>query len=149
MADMRLFNMPKAIANIADECIAAGVTPANAIEAVADGLGLVLTRHYPAEQAAALLRLQAGKIEATAAPARPMTMDEQELLELASKAHEFINTLQVAGIAEHVAITSICNSLVERVARMRGAAGAAHWLRQLAALVDANGDAIETIASKH
>lgn len=148
MSDMRLFNMPKAIANLADECVAAGVTPANVVEAVADGLGIVLTRHYQAEQAAALLRIQAGKIEMTA-PRAPMPSDERELVDLARRAHEFINTLQVAGIEELVAVTVLMNTAVERVARTRGAAGAAHWLRSLASMVDKFGDAIEVTARSH
>lgn len=100
------------------------------------------------EPLAAAMRIQANVVE-MAGPRAPMTAGEQELADLARKAHEFINTLQVAGIEEHVAVTVIANTAIERVARTRGAAGAAHWLRALANLVDKNGDAIETTAKSH
>lgn len=97
---------------------------------------------------AAGIRIEANKIE-MAGPRSPMTAGEQELVDLARKAHEFINSLMVAGIDERVAVVTIGNTLVERVARTSGAAGAAHWLRSLAKLVDDNGDAIETTARAH
>lgn len=100
------------------------------------------------ESLAAGLRIEAGKIE-LAAPRAPMATDEREMVDLARKSHEFINSLMVAGIDERVAVVTIGNTLVERVARTRGAAGAAHWLRSLANLVDANGDAIEATSRAH
>jgi hypothetical protein len=102
----------------------------------------------PAEMLAAGIRTEAGKIEARTAGAG-MAPDEAELVQLARKAHEFINSLQIAGIEERTAVTCIANACVERVARLQGAAGAAHWLRNLAKLVDAHGDAIEETARAH
>lgn len=97
---------------------------------------------------AAGLRIEASKIEL--ANDRPrMSASDQELLDLARRAHEFINTLIIAGIDERVAVVSIGNTLVERVARSNGAAGAANWLRGLAALVDQHGDDIEATAQAH
>ncbi|MAM37510.1 MAG: hypothetical protein CL949_03175 [Erythrobacter sp.] len=121
-------NFCTAIANLARELIEAGGVTHSAL--------------------AAGLRVEAGKIE-VAGPRDPMSMDEREMVDLARKAHEFINSLMVAGVDERIAVVTIGNTLVERVARTRGAAGAAHWLRGLATLVDQNGDAIEETSKAH
>ncbi|MGN5375920.1 hypothetical protein [Sphingomonas hankookensis] len=117
-----------AVANLSADLLAAGVQP----EALAAGL-----------------RIEAGKVERHVPPVSGRQPDERELTELARKAHEFINTIQIAGIEEQTAVVVISHVLVERVARTRGAAGAAHWLRGLARLVDANGDVIETTSKAH
>ena len=116
-----------AVGNLSAELLAAGVHP----EALAAGL-----------------RIEAGRVEART-PKTETTMDERELIDLTRKGHEFINTLQVAGITERVAVTVLGHVLIERVARTGGAAGAAHWLRGLARLTDANGDAFETTSQAH
>lgn len=118
----------KAVGTIAAELLAAGA---------------------PGEGIAAALRIKAAAIEAELPRGEGMTPDERELVDLARTGHEFINTMQVAGIAEQVAVTVLGNVLVERVARVRGAAGAADWLRRLATLVDANAEAIEVTAQSH
>ncbi len=97
---------------------------------------------------AAGLRVEAGKIE-VAAPRIGMSTDEVELAGLVRQAHDFINTLMIVGIDEPVAVSAINNALVERVARTRGAAGAANWLRSIANLVEANAASIEETARAH
>lgn len=109
---------------------------------------LIQTGGVSHDAMAAGLRIAAGKIE-LAGPRGPITTEDREMIDLARKAHEFINALMVAGIDERIAVVTIANSLVERVARTRGAAGAAHWLRGLAKLVDDNGDTIEATARSH
>lgn len=144
-----LTNFAKATRNIAEELIAAGAEPSVVIEHMANALGSVMVAHSPAEEAAALLRIEAGKIEATIPQPADRTADQRELIELARHAHTHLNTLQVAGIGEGTAVTAFVNASIERVARARGAIGAAHWLRGLAALVEKRGGDIEQSANFH
>ena len=126
-----------------------GEAVARFTSAVATIAAELLTAGAPAEALAAALRMRAAAIEVGLPRTKGMTPNEAELVDLARTGHEFINTLQVAGIAEPVVVTVLGNVLVERVARVRGAAGAADWLRRLAALVDANAEAIEVTAQSH
>lgn len=116
-----------AVGNLSAELLAVGVSP----DALAAGL-----------------RIEAARVESRG-PKPDMTTGERELIDLTRKAHEFINTLQVAGIPEQVAVTVICHVLIERIARASGASGAANWLRGLAGLVDQNGDTFEATARAH
>nr|WP_047170074.1 hypothetical protein [Sphingomonas sp. Y57] len=116
-----------AVGNLSAELLGAGVEPA----ALAAGL-----------------RIEAGKIEAQGRQ-RSMTADERELLEVAAKAHEFINTLQIAGIEERVATTCLVNTGIERMVRLHGPAKASRWLRGLADFVDRNGPAFEETGKHH
>ena len=109
---------------------------------------LIESGGVPHQMLAAGLRIEAGKIE-VAGPRAPMKPDERELVDLARKTHEFVNSLQVAGIDETVAITVLGNTAIERVARRSGASGAEQWLRGLAAFVGANGSALEQTARHH
>lgn len=109
---------------------------------------LIQTGGVSHDAMAAGLRMVAGKIE-LAGPREPMAMNDREMIDLARKAHEFINTLMVAGIDERIAVVTIGNILIERVVRTRGAAGAAQWLRGLAKVVDDHGGEIETTARSH
>lgn len=109
---------------------------------------LIQTGGVSHDAMAAGLRMAAGKIE-LAGPREPMAMNDREMIDLARKAHEFINTLMVAGIDERIAVVTIGNTLIERVVRTRGAAGAAQWLRGLAKVVDDHGGEIETTARSH
>lgn len=144
----RLFNLPQAIINVSNQCIEAGFSSGDVIAKVAMAWSKLLSEHLEAEQAAALLRIEAAKIEATAplAGRRPC---EQELIELIHRSHEFINTLQVAGFEERTIVASVTNACIERTARTAGAPGASNWLRKLAKIVDANTAAIETTARGH
>ena len=94
------------------------------------------------------LRIEASKIE-MGAPRAPMKADDRELVDLVRKGHEYINALVVAGVEERTAIVAFGNALIERVARTNGAAGAAEWLRRLAALVDQSSSEIEATARAH
>lgn len=120
-------NFCTAIGNVAKEMIAAGV---------------------PAYQLAAGLRIEAGKIEATQ-PRGGDTAGEQEIAAFHRRVHEFINTMQVAGMDEIEVVATIQNVCIERIARHRGASGAAHYLRSMAAIVEANAEAIEFTAKEH
>lgn len=146
--DYSVFNLPKAIVNVANECVAGGVPADDVIESVANALGQLMPQHMDPEAAAALLRIEAGKIERTI-PKPVRAPAEQELVDLARRSHEFINTMQVAGMDESTIVTTLANTAIERVARTRGADGAALWLRRMAAVVDANASAIETTARAH
>jgi len=141
-------NFGLATTNIARELITAGASPMTVAEALATSLGKILSENVKPEPAAAMLRIHAGRIEATR-PTQARDADEAEMMDLGRRSHEFINTMQIAGIEERAAVSAILNTAIERVARIGGAASAAHWLRRMADLVDKNGDAIETIARAH
>ena len=151
MNDPRLINMAQAIANVSAECIGAGVAPEAVVSSVCDGLGKLLVAQYSPEQAAALLRMEAGKIEATIVRAKTVgaDADAQEGADLMRKGHEFINALQVAGLEEPVIVSSLLLVLVERVARTNGVAGAAGWLNRMAAVALSNGDNLGRTSQAH
>ncbi len=141
-------NFGIATSNVARELIAAGASPMTVADTLAAALGRILSEFVKPEPAAAMLRIQAGRIEATR-PTVARDADEAEMIDLGRRCHEFVNTLQVAGIEENLAVSALINMAIERVARTGGAAGASHWLRRMADMVDKNGDAIETIARAH
>lgn len=116
-----------ATGNVARELIEAGV----GVEAIAAGI-----------------RMEAAKIEADA-PRHPMEATERELVDLARKAHEFINTLQVAGIDERTAITCILNALIERLVRAHGPKGAADFLRRMGDFTEQHGDSLTQTSGSH
>lgn len=119
--------MCTALGNVGRDMIAAGIAP----EALAAGW-----------------RNEAAKIEALGY--RPsISPDEAEMLDLLKRTHEFINSLQVAGIDERIAIVTMGNALIERVARSKGAAGTVEWLQGLARNVEANAEVIEATAGHH
>jgi len=116
----------EAVRNIAVELLGAGVQPG---------------------PLAAALRMRTAEVEAKASTSTT-TPNERELIDLAAKAHEFINTLQIAGIEEHVAVTALSVASVERVVRSRGGAAAATWLRSLASLVEDEGQSFAMSAQR-
>lgn len=134
-----------AIFNIAIERFEAGDRCAVIVQAVGLALGKLLAQFSEPEESAAWLRMEARKIESMAPKAKG-SASVPELVQIQHRAQEFINTLQVAGIAENEAVTAMHNACVERVVRASGAAGAAQWLRNLAKLTEQNGPALEAIA---
>lgn len=137
-----------AISNIANECIAAGIDTAVLVKAVSSALRKVLANHAEPEQVAAALRIEAGKVEAMV-PSIGRTPDEKELLDLVRRTHEFINSLQVAGIEERVIVTAMGHALIERVVRVSNAGGAVRWLLGLAQTVMGNADHLKTTSKAH
>lgn len=109
---------------------------------------LINSGGVPHDAVAAGLRIEAGKIEVDG-PRSDMAIDERELVDLARKAHEFINALMVSGIPEDTAVVAIVNTLIERVTRTRGAPAAAKWMHGLASLVEIHGAAIEATSNSH
>jgi hypothetical protein len=123
-------NFCGAISNVARDMVAAGV---------------------PADQLAAGLRIEAGKVEAKAVAAAPAIGPEaeQEAAALIRKAHEYINALQVAGMSEITIVTAHLLALVERMTRKVGVDGAATWLEGMAKAARDMGDGLEQTARHH
>lgn len=142
--DPRISQSSQAIVKLANEMVEGGVAPLAVANEIALGLGEFLAAHFTPTQAAGMLRDQAHSIGRP--DRRQMASDERELLELADNAQQFINTLQIAGIEERDAVTAIVNACTLRVARSRGAAGAADWLRRLADQVEIHAGAITAAA---
>lgn len=117
----------QAIGNVSIELVAAGVDP------------LPL---------AAGIRIEAGKIETDCRPSGMVT-EEGELIALARRCHEFVNTMQVAGLEERTVATCLLNTSVERVTRLHGAPAAAAWLRGMADMVEKNAESFERTARQH
>jgi hypothetical protein len=151
MSDPRLINMSQAVVNVSRECIAAGVAAEDVIEAVCDGLSQLLTVEYSPEQAAALLRIEAGRIEdGIIRNAQSVDTEvEREAKALVRKGHEFINAMQVAGLQEPTIVSALMLVLVERVTRTNGVAAAAGWLNRMAAMALANGDDLGKTSQAH
>ena len=142
--DERLANMPVALANVMGELIEAGVEPVAVACEAAIGVRIFMGRHLSGDQASALLREQAALAECPDRSSRPAT--EAEHLELLDKALQFIRTLQLAGISESLAVTALNSACVLTVARTRGAAGAAAWLRGVASQTEVQAAAIDQAA---
>lgn len=139
-------NLATAITNITLQCIAGGVSPEVMAETVAKALGQVLGLYAEPQQASAFFRIEAAKLEAATMPVAGAPIDVAEMMELGRKVQTFIDTLQLAGIEEGVAVTAVANAVVERMARYHGAKGSAAWLRRLADVAEQNETAINQMA---
>lgn len=62
----------------------------------------------------------------------PTNNQRSEMLAVLKKAHEWIDTMQVAGIEEKVIIPAIHTALVERYLRAGGVSAAVDWLKRQA-----------------
>lgn len=142
--DPRLAHLPQAIVNCASEIADGAVKPPAVAIEIAVGLRDFLEQEMPEGTAAAMLREVAREMEPKVRSATPG--DATELIELADRADQFLRTLQLAGIAETVAITAVHNACVIAVARTRGAAGAVAWLRSVADATEKSGVLVDVVA---
>lgn len=145
--DHRLANISSAIAKLANECVGGGCSVVAVGNEIALGFAAFMQGHGPAAQAAAVLRDHAFRLAATD-HRKHMPESEQEMLDLADRGLQFIRTLELAGISTNAAVTALQNACTVRVAQERGAAGAAAWLKGLAALTEKNAEAFELIANR-
>lgn len=145
MIDKRLSNLSIALSTVANECVEGGVPVHAVADATATGLGMFLAQHYGPAQAAALLRIQAATIERENADPGG-TVEEAELAELPRRFHEFVNTLQIAGIEERHLVAAMMLAALERVARSSSAEQAVAWVRGMADHAEANPDHLSATA---
>ena len=69
----------------------------------------------------------------------PSGAQHREMLEVMTKTHSWIDTMQIAGIGETVVVTAIHTALVERALRAGGVAKTVEWLQGQADMVAALG----------
>lgn len=77
-------------------------------------------------------------------------MTEANIPAMLNAAHAFrtmTDHLIEGGMDADQVLTALLTTGVERVARTRGACGAAHWLRRMASHIDTHGDAVEFMAN--
>lgn len=67
---------------------------------------------------------------------KPSNEEHREMLDLLQRAHSWIDSLQVSGVSENVAVSAVMMALVERAVRAGGVIGASHWLKGHVALVE-------------
>jgi hypothetical protein len=72
----------------------------------------------------------------------PTPGEQQDMLDLRTKAQAWIDSLLVAGMSEAAAVAAIHLSLVERALVSGGVAKTATWLRAQAKQVEVNGPAL-------
>lgn len=69
----------------------------------------------------------------------PTPEQHLEMLDVLKRTHAWIDSLQIAGLSEHVIVTSIHTALVERALRAAGVAKTAEWLQSQADMTAAVG----------
>jgi hypothetical protein len=80
-----------------------------------------------------------GSSDPEPAGASPSEGERGEMRELQSKAHAWIDSLQVAGIAQNAIVTTLFVTLVERALASGGVEQTVTWLQGLTAVVERDG----------